>query len=224
VIPGCAEGCPNEQTSEFSPNPLNHQGTGQTTSSVTLPVNNADATFTVSGLDARLNGNPSKRYIDEVTISYNNGGGTVTYGTFRGDVQSSVSVSLAGTVVSVTVALRDAYDGNTGSETISVSMSSVLSCPQGGLQQTGITPGGEVQVYPNPTTGEFFVRWEKAPASATIRIYNALGEFLGSQSVSEVNVARVSLASLGIVGNQVLFVSIKEDGAEDQLRTVILTE
>jgi hypothetical protein len=87
-IPGC--GC-NQVTSNFSPNPLTHLGTGSHFSNVTLPANNSDATFTLSGLDARQTGNPTNRYIDQVTVTYVNGSGTpVQYGVFRGDQVSSV--------------------------------------------------------------------------------------------------------------------------------------
>ena len=222
-IVGCPGGC-DEVTSNFSPNPLNHTGAGQSTSSVALPADNTDPTFVITGLGSRLTGNPSGRYIEQVTVNYVNGGGNnVQYGVFRGDQVSSVNVSIAGEVQSISLILNDAYDGNSSTQ-LSVSMSPVTSCSGGGglVGPSNGDPGDMVTVYPNPTSGDLFFRWDNAPSQATIRFYNALGEFLGASRFSEVNVGRVSLSSMGLTGNQLLFIAIQADGKDYGMKRVMM--
>lgn len=224
VIPGCpGEGC-DESISNFSPNPLTHAGSGQSTSLANLPLNNGDASFVISGLDARTSGNPGKRYIEQVAVSYVNGNGNVIqYGVFRGDQVNTVNVDIAGSVQSVSVVLTDAYDGNS-SEVMSVAMSPVTSCNQGGaiINQSGPGNPEDVTIYPNPTSGDVFIRWDKAPHLASVNVYNALGKLIGSYTFTEVSVARLSLGSLGISGNQLLFISIKADGELQNMKHVMM--
>jgi hypothetical protein len=179
----------------------------------------------ISGLDARTNGNPSNRYIEEVTVNYVNGNGnTVQYGVFSGDQVSTVNVNITGVVQSITLILKDGYDGNASPTVLSVSMSPVTSCNAGGalIGPSGDGKVGEVLLYPNPTSGDLFVRWEVAPVKATIKIYNALGETLGSISISDVKVVRIPLASWGISGSQLLFVSIQADAHKYSMRHVMM--
>ena len=222
-IIGCPGGC-TEVTSNFSPNPLNHTGPGQSTSNVTLPANNTDPTFVISGLSSRISGNPTGRYIEQVTVNYVNGGGnTVQYGVFRGDQFSSVNVSIVGAVQSISLVLNDAYDGNSSTQ-LSVSMTAVTSCSGGGglIGPSNGDLSDSVTLYPNPTAGDLFFKWNNAPANSTIRFYNSLGELLGTSTFSEVNVGRVSLSSLGISGSQLLFVAIQGDGQDYGMKRVML--
>ena len=221
VIPNCD--CPTS-TSNFSPNPLTHIGSGQSNASSTLPAGNTDPNFVISNLDAKLNGNPNGRYIEEVTVTYVNGSGnTLTYGVFRGDQVSSVNVNIAGAVQSITLTLADAYDGNSSTE-LSVSMTSVTSCGQGGAL-TGPDDGGtnNILIYPNPASGEFFVRWDKVSEETEIHVYNTIGVLLGTFNYSEVKLARITTESLGITGGeQMLFVNVKVDGEDVGVRSVMV--
>jgi hypothetical protein len=222
-IPGCGD-C-DQVTSNFSPNPLTHLGTGQHFSNVTLPVNNSDATFTISGLDAKLNGNPTNRYIDQVTVTYVNGGGaTVQYGVFRGDQVSTVNVSIPGAVQSIQLALQDIYDGNSSPTTLSVSMTSVTSCSNEGalIGTQGASVVNQVVVYPNPTSGELFVQLDQVPERMTVKIFNALGVLAGTFTYDDVKVARIPLESTGLSGNQLLFISVQADGREIGMKRVMM--
>ena len=119
----------NEATENFPTNPLTHQGGGSSTTSVSFVVNSKDPSFTLSDLNARTNGNPNRRFIDEVTVTYlDENNNSVTEGVYRGDEVSSVNIDISGIVNEVTLALRDAYDGNSGNVTLSVDMSIIDYC------------------------------------------------------------------------------------------------
>jgi len=221
-IPGC--GC-NQVTSNFSPNPLTHLGTGSHFSNVVLPANNSDATFTISNLDAKLNGNPNNRYIDQVTVTYVNGSGTtVQYGVFRGDQVSTVDVSIAGMVQSVKLALADAYDGNSSPTTLSVSMTPLTSCSGGGslIGAPGESEATQVLVYPNPTSGDLFVQLDQIPEVMTVKIFNALGVMIGTITYENVKVARIPLETMGISGRQLIFISVQADGLDVGMKRIMM--
>ncbi len=127
-IPDACDDCINV-TSTFSPSTLQHIGAGQSVSNLTLSTLADGLSFTVSNINARLSGNPSRRYNEQVTIKYINGSGIEsTYGTFTGDQASSVDVTINDLVASVTVSLSDAYDGDSSIE-MSISISDASSCP-----------------------------------------------------------------------------------------------
>jgi hypothetical protein len=78
------------------------------------------------------NGNPSNRYIEVATVTYDDGSGSdIPVGTYSGNSINQANVSITGDVVSITVTLEDGYDGNS-SQTLSINLSSVSSCDTGG--------------------------------------------------------------------------------------------
>ncbi len=223
VVPGCPGDCV-ENTNNFSPNPLTHAGAGQSVSNVSLPAGNSEPNFVISGLTARTSGNPGNRFIEEVTVMYVNGSGnTVVYGVFRGDQVSTVNVNITGVVQSISLTLRDAYDGNS-STLLSVSMTPVTSCNNGGALIDGSDPGiaNTLELYPNPTSGELFIRLDAAPKQATVKIYDAIGQLLATSQFSEVRVSRISLSSFGVTGSQLVFVTVEADGKIFDMRHVMV--
>lgn len=128
---GIPDGCDSDCTvvsNDFPVTSLQHSGTGSTSTTLTYGAVNTDVSFTITGLNAQTNGNPNNRYIDEVTVSYMDDlGNSFTEGTYSGASQSSVSISITANVLSVTVSLADAYDGNAPG-TLSVNLGSVSSC------------------------------------------------------------------------------------------------
>ncbi len=120
-IPDCLECTPS--TKSFATNPLTHSGSGFTSTSVGFAAGDKNPSFTISNLDARLNGNPNNRYDDKVTVTYNGG---VLYGTFYGSQVSTVNVNISGAVNQVSVKLEDGYDGNYNG--LSVSLSDITYC------------------------------------------------------------------------------------------------
>ncbi len=223
AIPGCPGNCV-ESTNNFSPNPLTHVGAGQSVSNVSLPTGNSDPVFTISGLNSRISGNPGNRFIEEVTVRYvNSSNNTIVYGVFRGDQVSTVNVAISGVVQSISLTLRDAYDGNS-STPLSVSMTPVTSCNNGGalVNSTDISLATSLELYPNPTSGELFIRMDTAPKQTIVKIYDALGQLLITSEFSDVRVSRISLPSLGISGNQLLFVTVEADGKIFDMKHVML--
>lgn len=116
-------------TSNFNSNTLNHIGTGATSTTFNFTGGtHEDVSFTVSELNARTGGRQNRRFIDRVVITYTDGNGSSqSFGTFTGNITSTVNVSITGVVQSVTVALSDAFDGNAGTN-MSVTLGSVQSC------------------------------------------------------------------------------------------------
>jgi len=126
-IPNCGEEeeeCTNFITSSFPNNPLTHTGPGFSQTTLFFPQGNSDVSFTISNLASRLNGQPNGRYNDKVTVTYLNGlGQQINHGVYLGSQQSSVSISIAGEVSSVTVRLEDDFDGDPSPNVLNVSFS-----------------------------------------------------------------------------------------------------
>ena len=178
---GIPDGCDNctSQSVSFNPDPLNHSGTGSSSSTVIIS-SGVDISLTVSGMGSKINGSPSKRYTDVVSISYTDGtGSNVSYGTFSGDQQSSVNVSIAGVVLDVTVSLSDGYDGN--ADNISVDLSLVDYCPSGADENTGDLIEKKVfavSMYPNPASEMLTI--DINTQSCNVKMYNIKGELVNS--------------------------------------------
>ncbi len=120
----------SQKTVSFTAHPLNHSGSGTSSTSVVLDLDSKDASFTISGLDAVLNGNPTRRYEDVVMVTYIDGdGANQSYGTFSGSAVSSVTVSIQDIVNSITVTLQDGYDGNSQGQ--SIDLTEVTYCASG---------------------------------------------------------------------------------------------
>ncbi|MDX1477443.1 MAG: M12 family metallo-peptidase [Saprospiraceae bacterium] len=115
------------QTS-FSPNPLTHSGSNASASVANLGTGAADASFTVSNLNARINGNPNRRFIDIVNIEYFDGTNTTQLGPYSGQNQNSITINITGPVETITVYLSDGYNNGSNGQTISVDMSPVDHC------------------------------------------------------------------------------------------------
>ena len=217
--------CSDELISQFSSDPLTHQGTGSSLSNVSFPGGNEDAIFTIDGLNAKTNGNPNKRYIEQVTVTYVDGGGaTQTYGTFSGADQSSVSVSITGAVQSVEVSLIDIYDGNTGSEVMSINPGDVTSCITPGALTWGNgsqSDGHAIDVYPNPTKSELYLRFENTPEEAEIKLTSVLGKLVGTYQLADQPVLRIDLEQLDLKG-QTIFVNINVKGRRPVTKRVFV--
>ncbi|TVZ59799.1 putative secreted protein (Por secretion system target) [Flavobacteriaceae bacterium MAR_2010_105] len=188
---GCeSSGC-TESTSNFSKNPLTHSGSGSNSTTLNLPTNSQDILFTVSGLDDRLKGKESNKYIENVTVTYKDGLGiTKTYGTFSGSNLSSQIVDIKGKVQSVTVSLTDGFNGNTTSN-MSVDLSAVTYCStstartSGELNTEKTSIGGEeesiessIKVYPNPASDALYVKGISDEGSSNILLYNINGSLV----------------------------------------------
>ena len=128
---GIPDGCDSEClefTTSFNTNPLTHTGSGSSSTTRVFPTDSQDVFFTINNINQKLNGKPSRKYIEQVTVSYVDGNGaTQEYGVYSGATTSTVNVSIAGFVQSVSVSLTDILDGNTEG-TMSISFSNVDYC------------------------------------------------------------------------------------------------
>jgi hypothetical protein len=135
-----------------------------------------------------------------------------------------VDIDISGPVSSVTVTLNDGYDGNPPG-TLSVDLSPVTSCINSGLVQEGssLAPTS-ADVFPNPTSGELFVKWDHTPEQSRVLIYNALGALLGTYEMQDVRLGRIMLSDYGIHGGQLLFLSLEADQQQIDVRPVFVID
>jgi hypothetical protein len=194
---GIPDGCDDNncmvQSGNFPTNPLTHQGSGS--SSTTLNFGGTahqEVSFSITGIGARVSGNPNNRFIEVVTVQYDDGNGTQTYGTFSGQNVSSAQVDIPGDVYSVTVSLSDGY--NPATQSLSVNLSSVSSCipvggadlPAGNLQE-GNMPDLEqsVKLFPNPAN-ELLTLQVELPETADVqlRITDVNGKMIQMQQMT----------------------------------------
>ncbi|MEY3050629.1 MAG: hypothetical protein RLY31_414 [Bacteroidota bacterium] len=125
---GVGDACECSPASAAFPlNPLTHSGSGFTQVSRSFAAGDKDPTFSITNLNAKLNGNPNSRFIDKVTVLYTDGNGNmITYGVFLGSQVSSVQVAIQGVVQSVSVRLEDGYDGSYNG--LSVNLGPIAYC------------------------------------------------------------------------------------------------
>lgn len=185
--------CSTPETGNFSPNPLTGSGGDQNTSTVSYSVLQTDIEFTLSNVGAKTNGNPSNRYIEQVTITYvDEFNVTQTHGVYNGTEGNAFNISIPGPLSSVTALLEDGYNGTSGSVNMSVSFSEVSSCataalPEGDLtnkDKTGTEPI-QVSLYPNPSQGITYVHFSEPVAQARISVSNTVGETIKVIDVNE---------------------------------------
>ncbi len=186
-------------TFSFSPSTLSHIGTGSSTVNLTFPNLVQNVEFTINNIDAVQNGNPSKRYIDLVEVQAIDGNGnTSTIGVYSGADQSSVSVTIPGGVLEVSISLSDAYDGD--APAIEIDLSTVTACSidasnplesqNNAVQQDselGITTRSsgneilykEMSIYPNPASDFISVEFNRNKGEDYIlMVQNQLGQQL----------------------------------------------
>ncbi|PHN08219.1 M12 family metallo-peptidase [Flavilitoribacter nigricans] len=180
--------CSNEVTSTFSPNPLSYSGTGSASSTLNFSGTHSGINFTISDLSARTGGKPDLRFIEEVTVTYVDATDTtVPYGTFSGETQSTVNVSIPEVVKSITVTLRNAY-GGASSTVLSIDLSTVVSCasfPRNLLLPGNAPDQSELKLYPNPTTGQSLLRFGLTLEEARVIVRNLQGAQVASYEIQE---------------------------------------
>jgi len=184
-IPGGCDCIP--VSNDFPTDPLTHSGPGQSSTSYNYGApGHTEVSFVVSGLDAKKTGAPNGRYIDLVTVTYTDAGGTQTYGTFSGENTSSANVDIAGPVYIVTVVLEDGWDGNPPI-TLSVDPSSISSCPPDGSLPEADDFGKnwfdsnipDLSVYPNPAQNSVTLNFNSyTSCSYTIDLVDITGRKL----------------------------------------------
>jgi hypothetical protein len=211
-------------TSNFDVNPLTHRGSGSSFSNVSFPANNQDVSFTISNLNSKDKGNPNGRYVEEVVVTYDDGNGTQTYGTFRGDQQSTVNVDITGSVNSVRVELRY-VSGTGGSQSnMSVDFSEVSSC----VTQSSMTQGLnsnlmplEIQVFPNPASDFIIVQFNRSIEKGTIYIKDITGRQLSQYQVGDQLELRIAVNEISS-NSSIILVTVVDGEELVRIKRVIL--
>lgn len=154
--------CSNEIISDFDPNPLTHTGGGSSIVNLDLGgVPHTDITFTISNIDEKLNGNPNRRFIDEVDV-YVDGN---LYAQASGSQQNTLDVEIPGPAQLIEVLLNDGLDGTMDQGQMSIQFSSVTSCADIGAliekkseKNYLISDSHKIIVYPNPAKTKITVQ------------------------------------------------------------------
>ena len=198
------DSCPNS-TDQFAQNPLTHQGSGSSSTTITFPTETSDVSFDITNIGSKINGNPSNRYIDKVTVEYVDGtGSNQLYGTYLGTNTSSASVSISGIVQSVTVTLEDDYNGNAN---IGVNFTDVSSCYTAApLVGTSVKSNG-FQIYPNPSHSRAFVNFAGMEGEAIqLIVQDVVGKIIQTQDVTDME--NVVIEFENEFGNAIYFISV----------------
>jgi hypothetical protein len=78
----------------FDISSLSAQNGNISSTTITLPAESNRPAFTIAGLDQKINGNPSQRWIDLVSVSYTNGSGeSIDYQTYTGALHCPLQVA-----------------------------------------------------------------------------------------------------------------------------------
>ena len=156
VPDACDVGDCTNGTGNFSPSVLN----GSSATTFSFSNLSRDVTFTISGLDARINGNPRNRFEEVATVTYVDGNGqTQAFNSYSGANQSTANVSISALMSEVTVSLSNGVSGSSAS--ISISLSSISFCEQssGAIANERNTPTNDLDgntqikdftIFPNP--------------------------------------------------------------------------
>ncbi len=195
-VPDACESNCNESTASFTGNQLTHSGSGTSTNTLSLASGATDVTFTISNIGSKINGNPNGRYTEQVTVSYRNSNGTLaSYGTYSGSQNSTIPVTITGSVSEVIVSLTDAYDGNS-SQQLSINFSTVEYCLTPALQSTADTnlDNPTLSCYPNPFNQEINVSVKDSNSKFyDINVYDIWGRRIKNQRVDDSSDFRLDL-------------------------------
>jgi predicted outer membrane repeat protein len=221
-------GCSSPVTSSLSPNPLTHSGPGSDTASLNFGAGNyhTDITFTISGINQKTNGNPSKRYIEEVVIDVDG----QFFAQYSGSQVSSADVSIPGPATLIEVTLYDSYDGDVQSGSMSIDFSSVSSCagssaPLGDWSdevQTFDDGDLDVRLYPNPSTGIAYIEFTSEPGQGYVTVRDILGRSITQKEVWGDKIVEIDLRQYA--AQQILFVTVEIEGKLLRTMKLIIVE
>ena len=209
-------------SSAFNTNPLTHSGGGSSATTLTFPAGNIDVSFTINDLNAKTNGKASKKYIDQVTVSYVDGGGsTIQEGVYLGNNQSTASINISGGVQSVTVTLEDAFDGNSGTTVMSVSMTNVSSCVPTGSSIISSPNDARALFFPNPAKELLHVELDKIVAYAKVELIDMMGRKVYSKEMINEQSLEIALTDLNFTQN-LFFIVLEIEGESPKVEKIIL--
>ncbi len=218
---GGSGGCVNTSFN-FSSNPLSKSGSGSNATTLNFPNNSTDVSFSISNINKKISGKASRRYIEQVTVTYVDGtGATQTYGVYSGNNTSSVNVSISGEVQSVTISLEDIYDGSTTSN-MSIDFSSVTACVENGNRlDNELHNISEMFISPNPAISMVQISFlSKYSLQAAIQISSVNGEVLNKQLMMTNEGLNHTQLDVSQLPNGIYFVAIQIKGEVKVLKLV----
>ncbi len=208
----CESNCVPEVAS-FSNSNLTHTGVGESSSTfVFQSAGDQNASFSITGMDSKLNGNPSLRYNDKIEVQYIDGNGNLMlYGIFAGSNMEAVNVMIEGQVQEVIVILSDGYDGDAGSRELSVLLSDIEYCNEP-FEMIGNEPdilNTNMEVYPNPFNEELTVEISSPHANEGVyNIYDLSGKAISKHEYFEGSKILISSKSFNHPGIYILEIEL----------------
>jgi len=187
---GIPDGCENlcdQSVTAFVDNPLEHSGSGTSETTLNITGGSQGVSFTITGIDQVTGGKPSGRYIDLVSVTYDDGNNSsIPAGTFSGSAVSSADINISGQVNSITVILSDGYDNNSSvTQRINFGIINICTPPSsppaisyigGSSKETSVTFGEDFRIYPNPASTQLFVERIDSNTKVAITMYNVVGQ------------------------------------------------
>ena len=221
VPDGCDVPCDQTTTDQFPDSPLTHSGSGSNSTKLLL-TGQSDLNFMISGIDAKTNGNPGRRYAEIVSVYFNDGSGEALWGTFSGEDVNSIDVNLPGLVVEVRVELSDGYSNGQG---LSIDLSEVISCVSAaGISETNKEPstGNDMTIYPNPARDHLMVRFDQTIASGTLYLYDLIGHEIDRITIRDQNLIRVDLHHGSIPSGMLMLMMHRSDGTTYSKKVMVV--
>lgn len=217
-----ASGCITSSTTNFSSETLTHSGIGSSSTTVTFDGTHSGISFTIEDIDAKEGGKPVMRYIESVTVTYQDAtDNTVTYGTFSGNQVNSVTIDIPEVVLSITVSLADSYDGNSESN-MSITLGQINSCAAFPENLRSTPKVSSVSLYPNPTTGQALLGFGETLDEGQVIIRNLLGAQVATYQIREQ--AALLLNTEEWAGNsQVYLITVYRPDGESETKRLIIT-
>lgn len=223
---GIPDGCDNQNctsaSTSFSTSTLVHTGSGTSFTTATLPAGSSQVSFTISGLSARLNGQQTRRYNEQVQVYYTNSQGVETlYGTFTGDAYSQAGVQLSGSVQAIKIVLSDAYNGGANNQALSVSLSSINYCGQIGGLVGDLASGRGFFISPNPAHDRVTIVFTTTVEKGEIYIMDMLGREIIKIPVQDTGRLELPLNHDGLRSG-VFMVTLRQNGQQIQTKKLLI--
>lgn len=187
---GIPDGCDTPDClsaiASFSSTTLTHTGPGTAAATATLPSGSKEINFTINGLSARLSGNQSRRYNEQVQVYYTNAQGEEQlFNSYSGSVYSDINIQISAQVQAIRVVLSDGYNGGINNQPLSVQLSQISYCTAAGnVPTSGSTTEGFI-IYPNPSKDLVWMDFGTEVKSGQIIILDILGREVYRQEVKQ---------------------------------------
>ena len=214
--------CANIASSMFPSETLN----GLDSTTLNFGGTITDVTFSITNIDQQLNGKPSNRYSELITVTYIDGNGNQqNHGSYEG--VGSASIEILGSVKSITVTLSQGYSSGVNSA-LNVDLGHVSYCadnisplPEQAIYEAQTSAfETDLKMYPNPAKNELYAHMGHEALDVKVIISDALGKRLTEQYFTQANRFKIDISNLS--SEQLYFVSFECKGRPSQLRKLVI--